>query len=60
MRIRLHGTELECLRTAQLLTRILDVLDTSQPYPDRPPSRLIRLYLTVVTPVDNPQTTKGD
>lgn len=60
MRIRLHGTELECLRTAQQLTRVLDVLDTSQPYPDRPPSRLVRLYLTVATPADNPQMSKGD
>ena len=43
MRIRLHGTEDECHRTAGHLAEHLDVLDTSRPYPNRPPSRLVRL-----------------
>ncbi|MBH1934258.1 hypothetical protein I5Q34_08105 [Streptomyces sp. AV19] len=47
MRIRIHGTEAECRRTADRLAQVLDVLDVSRPYPDRPPSRLVRLYLTV-------------
>lgn len=50
MRIRLHGTEDECHRTAEHLARHLEVLDISRPYPDRPPSRLVRIYLTVSQP----------
>jgi hypothetical protein len=50
MRIRLHGTHDECERTAGHLAEHLDVLDISRPYPDRPPSRLVRLYLTAVSP----------
>lgn len=55
MRIRLHGTEGECRRTAKALARALEVLDTSRPYPDRPPSRLVRIYLTITPPADGPQ-----
>lgn len=46
MRIRLHGTEDECRRTAAYLAQVLDVLDISCPYADRPPSRFVRVYLT--------------
>jgi hypothetical protein len=53
MRIRLHGTEDEVQRTADRLAVVLDVLDISRPYPDRPPSRLVRLYLTANTPDAN-------
>ncbi|WP_169794585.1 MULTISPECIES: hypothetical protein [Streptomyces] len=53
MRIRLHGTEDECRRTADAISRVLDVLETSRPYPNRPPSRLVRLYLTVHPPAPN-------
>ncbi|MFD9629905.1 hypothetical protein [Streptomyces violascens] len=60
MRIRLHGSELDCLRTARHLEHVLDVIDISRPYPDRPPSQLVRLYLTVNTPTSNPQISKGD
>jgi hypothetical protein len=61
MRIRLHGTELECLRTARQLAHVLDVLDTSPPYPERPPSRLVRIYLTTNPPTDNDShSTQGD
>ncbi|MFD8034687.1 hypothetical protein ACFV3F_39340 [Streptomyces sp. NPDC059717] len=50
MRIRLHGTEAEVRATADHLARALEVLDISRPYPDRPPSRLVRLYLTITPP----------
>lgn len=61
MRIRLRGTELECLRTARQLARVLDVLDISPPYPDRPPSRLVRIYLTTDPPTDHDShNTQGD
>ncbi|MER5887264.1 hypothetical protein ABT160_25870 [Streptomyces sp. NPDC001941] len=50
MRIRLHGPALDCLRTARLLENVFEVLEMSQPYPDRPPSRLVRIYLTVTPP----------
>ncbi|MFF4220019.1 hypothetical protein [Streptomyces nondiastaticus] len=50
MRIRLHGTEDECTRTAELLAQVLDILDVSRPYPDRAPSRLVRMYVTTTTP----------
>lgn len=60
MHIRLHGSELECLQIAHQLARILEVLDTSPLYPDRPPSCLVRLYLTVIPPARSPQITKGD
>ncbi|MCC3777797.1 hypothetical protein [Streptomyces sp. UNOB3_S3] len=52
MRIRLHGTEDECRRTADRLAEVLDVLDTSRIYPDRPPSRLVRMYLTANPPAE--------
>ncbi|MET8808134.1 hypothetical protein [Streptomyces sp. NPDC004546] len=50
MRIRLHGTEAEVRAMAEHLARVLDALDISRPYPDRPPSRLVRLYLIVTPP----------
>ena len=50
MRIRLHGTAPEVRATADHLARVLDVLDESRPYPDRPQSRFVRLYLTVTPP----------
>ncbi|MCD0482792.1 hypothetical protein LO771_10375 [Streptacidiphilus sp. ASG 303] len=50
MRIRLHGTEDECRRTADTLVTVLDVLDVSRPYPYRSQSRLVRLYLTAALP----------
>lgn len=50
MRIRLQGTEDECRRAADAIAAALDVHETSRPYPNRPPSRLIRLYLTAASP----------
>ncbi|MCX5332116.1 hypothetical protein [Streptomyces sp. NBC_00140] len=59
MRIRLHGTEPEVQATADHLARVLEVLDTSRLYPDRPPSQLVRLYLTVTPPTACTQIPKG-
>lgn len=42
----MHDTAEECAAAAALISAVLDVLDTSSPYPDRPPSRLVRVYLT--------------
>lgn len=53
MRIRLHGTEDECQRAANAIATVLDVQETSSPYPNRPPSRLVRLYLTVTPPPES-------
>ena len=45
MKIRLHGTEDECLELAGRLPAITDVLSVSEPYPDRGASRLVRVYV---------------
>jgi hypothetical protein len=50
--IRLRGTAEECAAAAVLISSVLDVHDTSRPYPDRPPSRLARVYLTTALPAD--------
>lgn len=58
MRIRLHGTEDECQHAAAALARVLDITDTSRPYPDRPPSRLVRIYLTTNQPAPKEETAR--
>lgn len=45
MKIRLHGTEDECLELAGRLPAITDVLSVSEPYTDRGTSRLVRVYV---------------
>ncbi|MGW1990108.1 hypothetical protein [Embleya sp. NPDC001921] len=50
MRIRLHGTPDECDHTAATLAEVLEVLDISRPYADRPPSKLCLVYLTIAPP----------
>jgi hypothetical protein len=45
MRIRLHGTEAECMAVAGRLGQVLGVLSVSEPYPDRGVSRLVRVYV---------------
>lgn len=50
MRIRLQGTEDECRAAADAIAAVLDVLEISRHYPNRPPSRLVRLYLTAASP----------
>ncbi len=44
MRLRLHGTPAECDHAARRLTEVFDVVAVSGPYPDRGPSRLVRVY----------------
>ena len=63
MRIRLHGTEEQCRSTADAIASVLDVLDVldvSRPYPDRPPSRLTRIYLTVTPPTADRANNRRD
>ena len=45
MRLRLHGTPAECETAARRLAEAFDVVAVSGPYPDRGPSRLVRVYL---------------
>lgn len=47
MKIRLHGLMEECADAASRIGTVTDVLDVSSPYPDRPPSRLVRVYMEV-------------
>lgn len=52
MRIRLTGTPAEVDAAAALLRAALDVVDISDSYPCRPPSRLVRMDLDVRTSAD--------
>jgi hypothetical protein len=45
VRLRLHGTPAECDQAARRLAEVFDVVAVSGPYPDRSPSRLVRVYL---------------
>jgi len=45
VKIRLHGTEQECMEAAGRLGQVLGVMSVSQPYPDRGVSRLVRVYV---------------
>jgi len=47
MRIRLEGTEAECAQVAAVLAEHLQVVDTSRPYPNRAPSKLVRVYVEI-------------
>jgi hypothetical protein len=38
--------------TIAVLARVLDVRDVSRPYPDRPPSTLVRVYLDTTPRAD--------
>ena len=44
MKLRLHGTPAEAAALARLRARF-EVTYESRPYSDRPPSRLVRVYL---------------
>lgn len=46
MHIRLRGTPTDVTATLTALHQVLDIATTSRTYPDRPPSTLVRLYLT--------------
>lgn len=41
------GTPTEIDRALPALGAVLDVVDASRPFPCRPPSRLVRVYLDV-------------
>jgi hypothetical protein len=46
MEIRLHGTPTETTAALVVLAPVLDITNISRPYPDRCPSRLVRVYIT--------------
>jgi hypothetical protein len=50
VRLRLHGTPAEVTATLPLLRACFEVVDQSRPYSDRPPSRLVRVYLELRLP----------
>lgn len=50
MKIRLMGTAEECRVAAIQIGTVLEVLEQSDPYPNRPPSKLWRMYLEVDCP----------
>ena len=54
MRLRLHGTPAEVATALPLLAACFEVVDQSRPYPDRPPSRLVRVYLDLRLPTPAP------
>lgn len=47
MKLRLMGAAEEITQAAPVLAEVFDVVDQSPPYPCRPPSRLVRVYLDV-------------
>jgi hypothetical protein len=47
MKVRLHGTPAEVAAATRRLVEVLDVVAVSQPYPDRGPSVLVRVYLEI-------------
>jgi hypothetical protein len=50
VRVRLRGTPAEIATALPLLRAAFQVADESRPYPDRPPSRLVRVYLDLHPP----------
>jgi hypothetical protein len=60
MKIRLHGTEAECMAVAGRLGQVLGVLSVSQPYPDRGSSVLVRVYVEArLDPLPEPSARTG-
>jgi hypothetical protein len=47
MKLRLHGTPEECEEAAHRLARLFHVVSVSPPYPDRGPSKLVRVHVEV-------------
>jgi hypothetical protein len=45
MKLRLHGTPVEVAAALALLRACFEVTNESRPCSDRPPSRLVRVYL---------------
>lgn len=48
MKIRLHGTEEECLEAVDLLGSVMLLQSVSDPYPDRGRSVLVRVYVEAI------------
>jgi hypothetical protein len=59
MRLRLHGTPAEITAALPLLRAVFEVAEVSRPYADRPPSRLVRVYLDVHPPTATPTGRDG-
>jgi len=47
VKIRLHGLPEECDRALERLAKVFDVVSVSDRYFDRPPSRLVRVYVEI-------------
>ena len=47
IKIRLHGLEEELNKLVEDMKQKYDVLQVSEPYPDRGTSKLVRIYLTI-------------
>ena len=45
MKLRVHGTPAEVAAALAWLRACFEVTNESRPYSDRPPSRLVRIYL---------------
>jgi hypothetical protein len=58
VKLRLHGTVGEVAETTRRLVQVLDVVSVSDPYPDRGPSVLVRVYLEVR--LDHPASDRND
>jgi hypothetical protein len=52
VRVRLHGTPGEITAALPLLQAAFEIVDESRLYPDRPPSRLVRIYLDIRLPAE--------
>lgn len=48
MKIRLYGTPEECEEAVGLLGSIMLIRSVSEPYPDRGPSVLVRVYVDAI------------
>jgi hypothetical protein len=47
MKLRLHGTAIECDHALARLAEVFTIVSVSDAYPDRPPSLLVRIYVEV-------------
>jgi len=52
MKLRLHGTPEECREALERVSTVLHVVSTSDPFPDRGASVLVRVYLEARVPED--------
>jgi hypothetical protein len=55
MKIRLEGTKGECGVAALRIAEVLSVFEVSEPYANRGPSQLVRVYMDVRIPGAQPQ-----